>query len=77
MIISKVERYDIKVKNILTINEKYYSNDIGIRNVIKSSEQIDYNKLFENVVYLELLLRGWTIKICKLDNQEIDFICYK
>lgn len=77
MIISKVERYDIKGKNILTTNEKYYANDLGLRNISKSSEVVDSSKLFENVVYLELISQGWDIKVGKLDSNEVDFVCYK
>ena len=73
----KVRRYDIKGKNILASTEKYYAGDIGLRNVCKASEQIDTSKLLENVVYLEMLSRGYEVKVGKLDNQEIDFVCYK
>ena len=57
--------------------EKYYAGDIGLRNVSKASEQIDTSKLLENVVYLEMLSRGYEVKVGKLDTQEIDFVCYK
>ena len=77
MILSKAERYDIKGKNILASTEKYYAGDIGLRNVSKTSEQIDASKLFENAVYLEMLSRGYDVKVGKLDSQEIDFVCYK
>lgn len=77
MILSKAGRYDIKGKNILASTEKYYAGDIGLRNVSKASEQIDTGKLFENVVYLEMLSRGYDVKTGKLDTQEIDFVCYK
>ncbi len=77
MILSKAARYDIKGKNILASTEKYYAGDIGLRNINKASEQIDTNKLFENVVYLEMLSRGYDVKAGKLDTQEIDFVCYK
>ena len=77
LIISKSERYDIKGKNILASTEKYYAGDIGLRNATKSSEQVDSSKLFENVVYLEMLSRGYEVKVGKFDSQEIDFVCYK
>ena len=77
MILSKVERYDIKGKSILASTEKYYAGDIGLRNINKASEQTDSSKLFENVVYLEMLSRGYDVKVGKLDSQEIDFVCYK
>ena len=77
MIICVANRYDIKGKSLLSNLEKYYAIDIGLRNVVKSSEQTDYSKLYENIVYLEMLSRGYEVTIGKLDNQEIDFICYK
>ena len=76
MIMSSVQRYDIKGKKLLTAGEKYYAVDLGLRNVIKASNEIDFNKLYENVVYLELLSRGYDVKVGKTDNYEIDFVAY-
>ncbi len=76
LVISSVKRYDTKGKALLSTNEKYYSADLGIRNHIKSSEQIDFSKLFENVIYLEMLSRGYEIHVGKVGEYEIDFICY-
>ena len=73
----KVSRYDIKGKNLLTINEKYYAADLGLRNTVKNSEVIDSSKLYENIVFLEMLSRGYEVRVGKLDDKEIDFICYK
>ena len=77
MIMSSVQRYDIKGKKLLTAGEKYYAVDLGLRNVIKASDEIDFNKLYENVVYLELLSRGYDVKVGKTDHYEIDFVAYK
>ena len=77
MILYSAQRYDIKGKKLLSTNEKYYAVDLGLRNCIKSSNGIDYNKLFENVVYLELLYRGYDVKVGKTDDYEIDFVAYK
>ena len=77
MIMSSVQRYDIKGKKLLTAGEKYYAVDLGLRNAIKASNEIDFNKLYENVVYLELLSRGYDVKVGKTDNYEIDFVAYK
>lgn len=77
MIMSSVQRYDIKGKKLLATGEKYYAVDLGLRNVIKASNEIDFNKLYENVVYLELLSRGYDVKVGKTDNYEIDFVAYK
>ena len=77
MILYSVQRYDIKGKKLLTSNEKYYTVDLGLRNCTKTSAAIDYNKLYENIVYLELLYRGYDVKIGKADEYEIDFVAYK
>lgn len=77
MIMSSVQRYDIKGKKLLATGEKYYAVDLGLRNVTKTSNEIDFNKLYENVVYLELLSRGYDVKVGKTDNYEIDFVAYK
>ena len=76
-VLFSASRYDIKGKRILASTEKYYAVDIGLRNTIKKSELIDSSKLFENIVYLEMLSRGYEVQVGKLDEQEIDFICYR
>lgn len=77
MVVYSVQRYDIKGKKLLTTNEKYYTVDLGLRNCVKASGEIDYNKLYENIVCLELLYRGYDIKVGKTDDYEIDFVAYK
>lgn len=77
MILSAAQRYDIKGKKLLTTNEKYYSVDLGLRNVKKTSKETDFGKLYENLVYLELLTRGYDVKVGKSDEYEVDFIACK
>lgn len=77
MIMDSVQRYDIKGKRLLSSQEKYYSVDLGLRNIRKASNGIDYNKLYENIIYLELLYRGYDVKVGKTDDYEIDFVAYK
>ena len=77
MIMDSVQRYDIKGKKLLSTNEKYYCVDLGLRNIVKTSNEIDFSKLYENIVYLELLSRGYDITVGKTDDYEIDFIAYK
>lgn len=77
MIIYGAQRYDIKGRKLLTTNEKYYAVDLGLRNTIKSSGEIDYNKLYENIVFLELLYRGYEVRVGKTNEYEIDFVAYK
>lgn len=77
MVVYSAQRYDIKGKKLLTTNEKYYAVDLGLRNCVKASGEIDYNKLYENIVYLELLYRGYDVKVGKTDDYEVDFVAYK
>lgn len=72
-----VQRYDIKRKKLLTTNKKYYTVDLGLRNCVNANGDIDYNKFYENIVYLELLYRGYNIKVGKIDEYEINFVAYK
>ena len=73
-IVYKVERSDIKSKSILKTLGKYYLADTGIRNIILGFRNIDEGNLLENVVYLELLRRGYKISIGKTFDYEVDFI---
>ena len=77
MVVYSAQRYDIKGKKLLTTNEKYYTVDLGLRNCVKASGEMDYNKLYENIVYLELLYRGYEVRVGKTDDYEIDFVAYK
>ena len=76
-VLLNASRYDIKGKALLSSTEKYYAIDLGLRNVVKKSEQLDTNKLYENIVYLEMRSRGYEVRVGKLDSNEIDFICYR
>ena len=76
-LIYKVSRDDLIGKKILNVNEKYYIADHGIREAILESNQRDINQIFENIIYLELLRKGYNIKVGKVDNLEVDFVCTK
>lgn len=73
-IIYKVQRYDVKGKTLLKTLEKYYIVDMGIRNVMLGFRDSDYGHILENIVYFELLRRGYEVTVGKTDNMEIDFI---
>ena len=73
----KVERFDIKGKKILSINEKYYLNDIGLRHALLGYKPNDIGQLLENIVYLELRTRGYTVSVGVFGEHEIDFIATK
>ena len=72
-----VERYDIKGKEYLKTQKKYYIVDPGLRSYLLGYRGIDRGHLIENAVFLEFQRRGWKISIGKLYDQEIDFIIEK
>lgn len=73
-IVYKADRSDIRSKAILKTLGKYYLADTGIRNIILGYRNIDEGHLLENVVYLELLRRGYKVNIGKTQNYEVDFV---
>ncbi len=73
-IMYKAERTDIKSKSLLKTLGKYYISDVGIRNIILGFRNIDEGHLLENIVYLELLRRGYRVNIGKTYDYEIDFV---
>lgn len=73
-IIYKVPRYDIKGKEILKTLEKYYIVDTGIRNTILGFRDSDFGHIIENVIFFELLRRGYDVTIGKTDSLEVDFV---
>ncbi len=73
-IIYKVPRYDIKGKELLKTLEKYYIIDTGIRNIMLGFRNSDLGHIIENIVYFELLRRGYDVTIGKTDSLEVDFI---
>lgn len=73
-IVYKAERSDIKSKNILKTLGKYYIADTGLRNIILGFRNIDEGHLLQNVIYLELLRRGYKVSIGKTLDYEVDFV---
>lgn len=76
-LIYKVQRNDLIGKKILSVNEKYYIADHGIREAIFENNQRDINQILENIIYIEMLRRGYDVKIGKINDLEVDFICTK
>lgn len=70
----EVKRFDIKGKEYLRTLGKYYIADIGLRNYLLGYRDRDTGHMLENIVYFELLRRGYDVAIGKIDNTEIDFI---
>lgn len=71
------DRYDIRGRKRLTAQGKYYMVDQGLRRFVLGSEQNNRGSELENIVYLELLRRGYHIEVGKLDDKEIDFVAKK
>lgn len=73
----QVKREDLQGKQILASNEKYYIADHGIREAVFGGNMKEINLTLENIVYLELLRRGYIVTVGKAGEKEIDFICHK
>lgn len=82
-IVNKSERYDVKGKKYISTPQKYYFTDIGLRNARLNFRQIEENHLMENIIYNELLIRGYNVDVGVVEvrdnNQrkqlEVDFVC--
>ena len=72
-----IKRFDIKGKELLRTLGKYYIVDIGLRNYLLGFRNRDTGHTLENIVYFELLRRGYDVAIGKVDNSEVDFIASK
>ena len=73
----QVKRVDLQGKQILSTNEKYYIADHGICEAVFGGNIRDINLILENIVYLELLRRGYKVTVGKTGEKEIDFVCDK
>jgi predicted AAA+ superfamily ATPase len=76
-LIHKVARFDLIGKRIFEIGEKFYFENLGIRNGIWGYRLEDKGKIMENVVYNHLILSGYQVRVGIIDTQEIDFYCEK
>jgi predicted AAA+ superfamily ATPase len=73
-ILYKIGRYDVRGKQYLKTGAKYYLADIGLRYYLLGAQKADHGRALENVVCLELLRRGYDVRIGKVENAEVDFI---
>lgn len=71
----QVKRQDLQGKQILATSEKYYIADHGIREAVFGGNMRDINLVLENIVFLELLRRGYTVTVGKAGEREVDFVC--
>lgn len=77
LLIHKVDRYDVRGKRILTGKYKYYLTDLGIGQVLNTSKKMQLGSYLENIVYNELISRGYNVNVGSLENGEVDFIATK
>lgn len=73
----QVKRQDLQGKQLLATNEKYYIADHGIREAVFGGNMRDINLILENIVFMELLRRGYSVTVGKTGNKEVDFVCDK
>jgi len=73
-VLYKANRYDVKGKEFLKTQNKYYLVDLGLRYLLLGDKKTDSGKMLENVVYLELLRRGYNVHIGKVGSKEVDFV---
>lgn len=82
-LITKAKRYDIKGKKYIGTPQKYYFSDVGLRNARLNFRQIEENHIMENIIFNELLIRGYNVDVGVVDLREgnlrkqleVDFVC--
>lgn len=76
-IVNRVYRYDINGKNVLKSLNKFYATDLGVKKIKTNSKEVNYSQAFENIIYNELINKGYEVYIGKTPKGEIDFIASK
>ena len=74
---SKVSTYDIRGKKILSRKDKYYLADLGLGQILNTNKRTQYGAYLENIVYNELIFRGYNVSVGNNNGREIDFIATK
>jgi len=74
LLIYEAVRYNIKGKQFLSTGSKYYTVDVGLRNMLVKGKDSDVGHILENIIYLELLRRGYSVYVGELDDGEVDFV---
>lgn len=74
LLMYRVSRYDIKGKEYLKLQDKYYLADMGLRYYLLGTRNVDQGHILENIVYLELIRRGYQVYVGKVANTEVDFV---
>lgn len=73
----RVPRMDLIGRQILQVNEKYYIADHGIRQAVYGNNSRDLQRILENMIYMEMLRRGYKVFVGRVGNREVDFVCEK
>ncbi len=76
-ILNRCSRFDLQGKEILKTQEKFYLADMAMKNAVLGYKSSDISKMLENIVYIELLRRGYDVHVGKINDAEIDFIAVK
>ncbi len=76
-IINRVYRYDVNGKSVMKSLNKFYATDLGVKKIKTNSKEINYSQAFENLIYNELIKKGYDVYIGKTKDGEIDFIASK
>lgn len=76
-IMNKVYRYDIKGKTVLKTLNKYYASDIGVKKIKTNKNEVNYSMALENIVYNDLIFKGYNVYIGKTKKGEVDFVVTK
>lgn len=76
-IINRVYRYDINGKNVLKSLNKFYATDLGVKKIKTNRKEVNYSQCFENLIYNELINKGYQVYVGKTTKGEIDFIASK
>jgi uncharacterized protein len=74
MLVYRADRYNVKGRKVFSSNSKYYAVDIGLRRLIAGDRTEDYGHILENIIFLELLRRGYQVFVGVIDNLEVDFL---
>ncbi len=77
LLINKAERYDIRGKRILSGKYKYYLTDLGLGQIVNQERKKQLGAYLENIVYNELISRGYDVKVGTLENGGVDFVATK
>lgn len=77
LMIYQTKRYNVKGKQYLRLQEKYYLADMGLQFMLLGSKDMDVGHILENVIYLELIHRGYDVYVGQLDGSEIDFVAMR